>query len=70
MLHPQTILPPLPKQTRRRHHQHPTLERIQLVKRPHYDTTMSRADWMWTIILAIGTTTLIAAAIWLNIGTR
>jgi hypothetical protein len=40
------------------------------MRRPHYDATMSRADWMWTILLAIGTTLLIGAAMWLNIGTR
>jgi hypothetical protein len=40
------------------------------MRHPHYDPTMSRADWFWTILLTISTTALIAAAMWLNLGTR
>ena len=31
---------------------------------------MTRADWAWTILLAIATTFLIILAMWLNLGTR
>ena len=31
---------------------------------------MTRAEWIWAVILWIGVTAFMLAAIWLNIGTR
>lgn len=62
MLHPAPSLLDLPEQAGRCNHQRPTSKRLPVV--------MTRAEWFWAVILWLGVTAFMLAAIWLNIGTR